>query len=429
MDGHMKQPNQPISDRTGLTTRQQIILLVVIGVMVALGFAATKIIRSQQVQIDSLKDQSTRLEIGLDHSKKARDEAQRTLTNLQDQLSQASPREPVVPSKDIWMNVSSSTVDLLKTFLPFKPEEVREAIELTPGVVAVDVESKQEPSSVYRSIWFVNANTKELKLIQEPLEVNLDNDRRLLKWSQGFIVETFMSPGEAVISTYNEYYDRSGRFIASSLSGDFDRDGASAEITFGKKKILVELEQQGCANPEQLHELNTPTPTTTLLALRLNEKRVPFPHPVVVRCEWGYGDSLGPFGLRHVSFDGTQFTLDVDGFAANIGSDGRVVYVPTKPYYKDVWAIKTDAYRSEVNSLYRVDEYGEHLVLDDIRKDPVIEKLITLRQVDMQRETETADIVKYKLFDFEDPYYRTSIGAIVFDKTKKSFRDLELVNP
>lgn len=295
--------------------------------------------------------------------------------------AQAPTQEPVVQATAQFIGLSTTSADGLRALFPLSAASIKESRELSPGVIAaILIISNNE-----ESVWILNLNRKQFTQILRNIDVSYGNSIRLKEWvdGSGVQVQLFTSPGEAVGNVRNLYIDESGRVIAESFAGDFDKPGNELEIKFGDRKYIARLIQRG----EECHDENparalyleskwsgqaTFPPTTTLLGLRLNGKVHPFPHPVVAECEFGYGESVGNPKISEPSFDGNRMVFHVPGYNVSIHVDGRITYAVKTSYYEIPCELGSDI----ILRLLREDQFGTHQIDPNIADEPLLKEYI-----------------------------------------------------
>jgi hypothetical protein len=392
-----------------------LVAVIVVGFLVAAGSA----FRIQAARLRSLAQENARLSALAGKGQGSR---------IVPSSSLDIPEAPASKKTDVWAQVDPATVEAIQEALPFPVEDAYGVVGLGPGAAAVGIEI-QKPGGQYRSVWRIDAEKGEVRLVSGPDDVTYGNAQYLSSWEKGFAVTTYRSPGEAVGSAYWEYYDQEGKRLATTFSGDYNADGAVVELSSGSKEWMVELVQDPCVSvgPSYMETGEYgPVPTTKLLALKVNGKSFPFPQPQATRCQLVYGGDYGPVNFWSPEFDGTAFHWDIQGISATVSESGKVAYHVLPVRYDNVAAYTGNSYHPDINNLYRTDGAGEHLVMD-VRTDDTIAGLIrTFGDLRLKLSSEAPESLQYTFFAFDDWDGKRPLGKIRFDPDRKVFVDLEM---
>jgi hypothetical protein len=296
------------------------------------------------------------------------------------------------------------------------------------GVAVVGVEV-EKPERRYRSVWRIDAGKGDVRLVSGPDDVTYGSAQDFSSWKDGFAVLTFRSPGEAVGSVLSEYFDREGKRLATTFSGDYGADGATVLLSLGSKKFTVELVQDPCisVSPSYVETGEYgPIPTTKFRALKVDGKLFSFPRPQATRCQMVYGGDFGAVNFWPPEFDGAAFRWNIRGLSASLSGSGKLTYQALPSRYDDVSAYTGTSYHPDISNLYRTDQDGEHLVMD-IRTDKTVAELVgKLGDLRLSLAPEASESLWYTFFAFEDWDEKRPLGKVRFDPTQKAFFDLEM---
>ena len=318
--------------------------------------------------------------------------------------------------------LSASTTDNLKQLFPIG--NIDQMLALSPDLVIV-VSNRKDPGQLESpsSVWLVDLKKGQLtKMVADEL-TGYGNSFRLRPWQSGAQLDVETSPGEAIGAVRSLYINQSGKVIAESEAGDFNRDGATLSFVLGSTKTDVRLKQTSdCVGGNGLGDVLAPT--TTLTGLVVNGKERAFPLPFEAQCEPGYGGEFIPVSLPPPNFDGKQFSFTFPGHSAIVSASGVTALQNAPDSYSITCAtgyeVTEDGQRlPSLMSVIHEDATGDHVVVRNIWKDSALASVADGMTCFAPLER-SGGIVHFNLKTFEQP----SIGRVDYDIASKTFENL-----
>lgn len=415
-----------------MSTRMQVILLSVIALMAVLGFTATGILLHDSKTVKQYQDEIEMLEqkVAMNGS----DEGQEV--DMQEHEEKEPEKEQDAKLPDL-SQISEESITYLKEELPFDIQSIREVNELSQGLVVFrQLDSSERSRPTGGSIWIVNTNTSDFKLVATG-DGGRCNDIRIDKIlvDKGlFIVQKASSPCEAVFTIETLYFDTKGELVASLISGSYNHSPKVIDAMIEGIDLDIQLLSAGDCS-EQKYSFDPSKaevrPETTITGLRVNGTVHSFSGPVTTECQFLYGGGYGDPELpRMPEYDGENVIFHVTGHDVFIGQTGNVRYEPVTEYYIPCVYGSTSTAQGvfpAVQRLIREDEKGLHEIENNIFEGSLISELHDGRTC-FETTSVAGNVIGFDVRSQEQFLGRTEgrLGTVEYNLSTNQFENLRL---